>query len=66
VIPEVFADDLRRLNASPNPDAPAPDAAFIRAAPFTPSLGHRALTPAILMRAAPDAGHYPLARPPRK
>jgi hypothetical protein len=32
VVPEVFVDYLRRLNASPNPDARVPDDAFIRAA----------------------------------
>jgi len=31
-VPEIFVDYLRRLNASPNPDAPVSDDAFIRAA----------------------------------
>jgi hypothetical protein len=31
-VPEVFVDYLRRLNASPHPDAPVSDDAFIRAA----------------------------------
>jgi hypothetical protein len=31
-VPEVFIDYLRGLNASPNPDAPVADDAFIRAA----------------------------------
>jgi hypothetical protein len=32
VVPEVFVDYLRRLNASPHPDAPVSDDVFIRAA----------------------------------
>ena len=31
-VPEVFVDYLRALNASPNPNAPVSDDAFIRAA----------------------------------
>ena len=30
-VPEIFVDYLRRLNASPHPDAPVSDDAFIRA-----------------------------------